>query len=222
ILGAPGSLEQVLREFPVTEVFIAGNMWKQGEEIQEAVQTCERFGVNFALPICGFRLDRDRPLHVKSPDGYQHFSCVQHQAGHLAIKRLIDILGSAMGLLVLSPLLLMVAALVKLTSKGPVFFRQTRSGLHGRQFGMLKFRSMVENAEALKASYLAKNELSGPVFKMRNDPRITPLGRVLRKFSIDELPQLINVLRGDMSLVGPRPPVPGEVAQYKAWQRRRL
>jgi lipopolysaccharide/colanic/teichoic acid biosynthesis glycosyltransferase len=111
---------------------------------------------------------------------------------------------------------------VKLTSRGPVFFRQIRSGLHGRRFGMLKFRSMVVNAESLQKEILKKNEQSGPVFKMRNDPRITPLGRFLRKFSIDELPQLINVLRGDMSLVGPRPPVPREVAQYQAWQRRRL
>ena len=111
---------------------------------------------------------------------------------------------------------------MKLTSRGPVLFRQERVGLHGRTFGMLKFRSMVTNAEELKARLMAQNEMSGPVFKMKHDPRITRIGRFIRKYSIDELPQLLNVLRGDMSIVGPRPPVPSEVAKYEAWQRRRL
>jgi lipopolysaccharide/colanic/teichoic acid biosynthesis glycosyltransferase len=115
-----------------------------------------------------------------------------------------------------------VVALIKLTSRGPVFFRQTRVGLHGRTFNMLKFRSMVVNAESLKASLAAQNEQAGPVFKMRRDPRVTSIGRFIRKYSIDELPQLINVLRGDMSVVGPRPPVPDELSKYEAWQRRRL
>jgi lipopolysaccharide/colanic/teichoic acid biosynthesis glycosyltransferase len=115
-----------------------------------------------------------------------------------------------------------MAIAIKLTSKGPVFFRQGRVGLHGRPFNMFKFRTMVANAEALKEQLLARNEQTGPVFKMKNDPRVTPIGRFLRKHSIDELPQLINVLRGDMSIVGPRPPVPQEVARYQAWQRRRL
>jgi lipopolysaccharide/colanic/teichoic acid biosynthesis glycosyltransferase len=103
-----------------------------------------------------------------------------------------------------------------------VFFRQERVGIYGRPFNMLKFRSMVVNAEALKETLQAQNEQTGPVFKIRNDPRITAIGRFIRKYSIDELPQLINVLRGDMSIVGPRPPVPKEVAQYEGWQRRRL
>jgi exopolysaccharide biosynthesis polyprenyl glycosylphosphotransferase len=140
----------------------------------------------------------------------------------MALKRGFDILSSGMALWVLAPLLVMVAMLVKLTSRGPVLFRQTRVGLHGRPFRMLKFRTMVENAEALKAQLASVNEMDGPVFKMKKDPRITPIGRFLRKFSIDELPQLINVLRGDMSVVGPRPPVPSEVARYEPWQRRRL
>ena len=124
--------------------------------------------------------------------------------------------------MILAPFLLLVAALIKLTSKGPVFFRQARVGLHGRPFNMFKFRTMVVNAEALKDQLQAKNERAGPVFKIKSDPRVTPAGRFLRKHSIDELPQLINVLRGDMSIVGPRPPVPKEVAQYEAWQQRRL
>jgi lipopolysaccharide/colanic/teichoic acid biosynthesis glycosyltransferase len=115
-----------------------------------------------------------------------------------------------------------VAAIIKLTSRGPVFFRQRRVGLHGKPFNMLKFRSMVTNAEELKAKLEALNEQSGPVFKIKNDPRITPIGRFIRKYSIDELPQLLNVLRGEMSVVGPRPPLPSEVEKYAAWQRRRL
>jgi len=112
--------------------------------------------------------------------------------------------------------------LIKLTSRGPILFKQQRVGRHGRPFNMLKFRSMVVNAEELKAKLMALNEQAGPVFKMRSDPRITAVGRFIRKFSIDELPQLVNVLRGDMTLVGPRPPVPHEVAQYEPWQWRRL
>jgi exopolysaccharide biosynthesis polyprenyl glycosylphosphotransferase len=139
-----------------------------------------------------------------------------------AMKRLFDIVASALALWLLLPLFVVVVALIKLTSRGPVFFRQTRVGLHGRTFNMLKFRSMVVNAESLKASLAAQNEQAGPVFKMRRDPRVTSIGRFIRKYSIDELPQLINVLRGDMSVVGPRPPVPDELSKYEAWQRRRL
>jgi lipopolysaccharide/colanic/teichoic acid biosynthesis glycosyltransferase len=122
----------------------------------------------------------------------------------------------------LLPLFLVVGLLIKLTSKGPILFKQERVGLNGKSFRMLKFRSMVVNAEQLKARLEALNEQSGPVFKMKNDPRITSVGRFIRRYSIDELPQLINVLRGDMSIVGPRPPVPKEVAKYEPWQRRRL
>ena len=115
-----------------------------------------------------------------------------------------------------------VVAAIRLTSRGPIFFKQVRVGLHGKPFHILKFRSMVVDAEALQARLAAQNEMTGPVFKMKHDPRITRVGRFIRKYSIDELPQLVNVLRGDMSLVGPRPPLPSEVARYQAWQRRRL
>jgi exopolysaccharide biosynthesis polyprenyl glycosylphosphotransferase len=138
------------------------------------------------------------------------------------MKRFFDIVASAAAIALLSPLLVATAFLVRLTSRGPVLFRQERVGLHGRRFHMLKFRSMVANAEQLKAQLLAQNEQSGPVFKMKRDPRVTAFGRFMRKHSIDELPQLVNVLRGDMSIVGPRPPVPSEVASYETWQRRRL
>jgi exopolysaccharide biosynthesis polyprenyl glycosylphosphotransferase len=139
------------------------------------------------------------------------------------MKRLVDIIGATLGLIALSPLMLLTALIIKLQDGGQVFFRQRRVGLHGQEFNFLKFRSMVQNADALKDKLLHLNERGeGPAFKMKNDPRITAFGRFIRKYSIDELPQLINVLRGDMSLVGPRPPVPREVAEYQPWQRRRL
>jgi lipopolysaccharide/colanic/teichoic acid biosynthesis glycosyltransferase len=137
-------------------------------------------------------------------------------------KRCLDVLGAALGLLAFSPLLAAVAVAVKLTSPGPVFFRQKRSGLGGKEFIMLKFRSMAADAEARKSSLAALNEQDGPVFKIRNDPRVTRLGRFLRSTSIDELPQLWNVLRGEMSLVGPRPLPCDETAAGRGWLRRRL
>jgi exopolysaccharide biosynthesis polyprenyl glycosylphosphotransferase len=140
----------------------------------------------------------------------------------LAVKRLGDIILSAAALLLLSPLFLVIAILIKHSSPGPVFFAQRRCTWHGRIFPMYKFRTMVANAEAIRDKLQSRNEVSGPVFKMKNDPRVTPVGRFLRKYSLDELPQLWNVFRGDMSIVGPRPPIPAEVAQYENWQRRRL
>ena len=140
----------------------------------------------------------------------------------LLAKRLVDILGSGLGMLLLLPLFAIVALAVKLTSKGPIFFAQARVGKDGRLFKMYKFRSMRADAEAHKALLQAKNEASGPVFKIENDPRMTKVGSFLRKFSLDELPQFWNVFTGDMSVVGPRPPIPTEVAQYTEWERLRL
>ena len=139
-----------------------------------------------------------------------------------AFKRAIDVTGAALGLVALSPLLAAIAVAVKLDSRGPVFYRQQRAGRGGRPFAFHKFRSMVVDADARLAELGGRNEASGPIFKMRNDPRVTRVGAVLRKYSLDELPQLWNVLRGDMSLVGPRPPKVEEVPGYERWQRRRL
>lgn len=138
------------------------------------------------------------------------------------IKRLIDIVCSFLGVLVLSPLFIIIAIIIKMTSKGPVFFSQKRVGKNGKEFDMYKFRSMVVNAEELKDKLAAKNEMSGPMFKMKDDPRVTKVGKFIRKTSIDELPQLWNVLKGDMSLVGPRPSLPKEVAQFESWMYKRL
>ncbi len=139
------------------------------------------------------------------------------------LKRAIDVAGSLALLVALSPLFAVVAAIIKLTDWGPVFFWQTRVGRYGREFPFPKFRSMVTNAETLKDQLLANNDHGDSVtFKMKRDPRVTRIGRIIRKLSIDELPQLWCVLKGDMSLVGPRPPVPREVAKYTLAQRRRL
>jgi exopolysaccharide biosynthesis polyprenyl glycosylphosphotransferase len=223
LLGAASDVERVLRSVPVDEVFIAGNVRAQGDEMQAAVQVCEKLGVPFALPAFAFRLERAHAVEARAvSDGYLHYQTVLPRPVQLAMKRAFDVVVAAAALWTLSPVLVLVVVLVKLTSRGPIFFRQTRVGLHGREFAMLKFRSMVANAEALKVSLSKANEQSGPVFKMRNDPRVTAVGRIIRKYSIDELPQLFNVLRGEMSVVGPRPPLPQEVSQYDAWQRRRL
>jgi exopolysaccharide biosynthesis polyprenyl glycosylphosphotransferase len=160
-------------------------------------------------PVTGLPL-----LHVEEPE----FAGVRR-----LVKGAVDRIGAFFVLLMLSPVILLIAALVRLTTPGPALFRQTRIGRDGREFSMIKFRTMVRNAESLKASLAASNENGdGLLFKMRADPRITPLGRILRKYSLDELPQLFNVLAGSMSLVGPRPPLPAEVAQYGDDVRRRL
>lgn len=142
---------------------------------------------------------------------------------YLFLKRLIDIIGSGLGILILIPVFLIIGILIKLEDpKGSVFFSQKRNGLNGKEFNMYKFRSMVHNAEDLLESLMSKNEMDGPVFKIKDDPRITKIGKFIRKTSLDELPQLFNVLKGDMSLVGPRPPIPREVIQYNKYQYQRL
>lgn len=137
-------------------------------------------------------------------------------------KRVIDVLGSMIGIILLSPIFFVVAVLIKIDSKGSVIFSQTRVGKNGKEFKMYKFRSMVVNAEELKKKLLEQNEMSGPMFKMKDDPRITKIGKFIRKTSIDELPQLINVLKGEMSLVGPRPSLPKEVEKFEPWMKKRL
>jgi len=140
----------------------------------------------------------------------------------LAVKRVVDVVGASVALVLLSPLLIGIAIAIRADTRGPVLFRQARVGLHGRPFTMVKFRTMVPDAEARLADLVAHNEISGHAFKMAVDPRVTRVGRFLRRSSLDELPQFWNVLIGEMSLVGPRPPIPAEVAGYDLWHRRRL
>jgi len=140
----------------------------------------------------------------------------------LTVKRALDIVASSLGLLILAPLFAVISMAIIIDNPGSVYFKQKRVGKNGRIFDFYKFRSMVANAEELKAELAAANEAEGPVFKIKYDPRVTKLGAFLRKYSIDELPQLYNVLKGDMSLVGPRPPIPREVEGYGDWEWRRL
>jgi exopolysaccharide biosynthesis polyprenyl glycosylphosphotransferase len=150
------------------------------------------------------------------------FAPVHHGRVQLVVKRSMDVVGGACLLALSAPLIGVAALLVKATSRGPVFFRQVRCGLRGRPFVMLKLRTMYVDAEERRWEFEAMNEMDGPVFKIKHDPRVIPAVRWLRRFSVDETPQFWNVLRGDMSLVGPRPPLPEEVAQYRPRDRRRL
>jgi len=142
--------------------------------------------------------------------------------GYFIIKKIIDVIGALCGIILLSPVMIVVAIWIKLDSKGPVFFGQNRVGQDGKAFKMYKFRSMCTNAECLLDDLKSKNEMSGPMFKMKADPRITKIGRFIRNTSIDELPQLFNILNGEMSIVGPRPSLPKEVAQFTSFQKQRL
>jgi len=147
----------------------------------------------------------------------------QHSPELLGIKRCMDAAFAIIGIILTAPIMLLCAVLIRTTCGTPIFFRQRRSGLNGREFRMYKFRTMEPNAEAKLADVAHLNQCDGPVYKARErDPRVTRIGPFLRRWSLDELPQLFNVLRGDMSIVGPRPPIPSEVRQYDRWQRRRL
>ena len=174
--------------------------------------------VQVCTPISAGTLD-DAQLQIVRPP---IISAGWHSPTRLACKRVLDIVGSAIMLLMLSPLFLILAALVKLTSRGPVFYRWRVVGKGGRPFVGYKFRSMIDNADELQPELLARNEMTGPVFKLTRDPRVTRLGAWLRRYSLDELPQLYSVLKGDMSLVGPRPPLETEYAQFTDYQKQKL
>lgn len=222
-LGDVSALAAFLESTPVDEVYLATAITPHHAALQKVIATCERLGTPFAVPAQVFRFERALPLDVHAvPDGYLHYHCTMDRPLTARLKRASDIVLSAAALVVLAPLLAVVVVLIKLTSPGPVFFKQVRVGLRGKTFEMFKFRSMVVDAERRLAVRLEHNEQTGPTLKMARDPRVTAIGRVIRKYNIDELPQLFNVLGGEMSIVGPRPPVPSEVAQYQPWQRRRL
>jgi len=195
---------------------------KRLSELEDVLLLCDESGVQTRVAVDFFpHVNSEVYLDRLYQTPLLTFSAAPADELRLMAKRALDIVVAAAALVLLSPLMLLIALLVRLTSPGPVIFRQQRCGLNGRRFTLYKFRSMCENAEELKPQLAHLNEKK-TAFKIANDPRVTPLGRLLRKFSLDELPQLWNVLRGDMSLVGPRPPVPEEVERYERWQRRRL
>lgn len=216
-------LVESLHRHSVGRVLFAGGHVHMNR-IEEAIMACEAEGVeawllaNFiktSIARPAFDLFGEQPMLV--------FRTTPDLSWALIMKAFVDFLGALLGIIVLTPLLLLIALAVRLTSPGVVIFRQMRGGRHGAPFAMYKFRSMYSDAEQRKAELEAMNQMSGPVFKMDQDPRITPLGRFLRKYSLDELPQLLNVLMGDMSLVGPRPLPLYEVARFEtAAHRRRL
>jgi exopolysaccharide biosynthesis polyprenyl glycosylphosphotransferase len=192
-------------------------------EIRNLVEICNETGVVFRVQSSMSTID---PMQINfktiNKKGRLTLVDIPSLKLPLEVKTMADFYFSFFALIILSPLLMFIAVLIKLDSKGPVFFTQERVGLRGRKFNLYKFRTMVENAEDMLEKIREKNEMDGPTFKIKNDPRITRLGRFLRKTGIDEFPQLINVIRGEMSLIGPRPPLESEVQQYERWHLRRL
>ncbi len=212
----------LLRESAIDEVVIACPRSLLAS-IAPVVACCSAAGIPVTMPtdVFGDYFPLPRVSRLGSTAALR-FAPVHHSRSMLLVKRGIDIVGAAIGLIVAAPVLAVAAVAIKLSSPGPVLFRQSRSGLHGRRFEMLKLRTMYRDAEERRQELLHLNEMDGPVFKIRGDPRITPVSRFLRRYSVDEIPQLWNVLTGDMSLVGPRPPIPAEVALYETSERRRL
>ena len=195
----------------------------EGGEMLNLVRTLKAVGVRVSvlprlLEVVGSSVEFD-DLHGVTVMGVRRFELTRSSA---VVKRSFDLLGASLGLLAVSPLLAVIAVAIKLDSRGPVFFRQLRVGQHGERFYMLKFRTMVPDAEALKDSLRDRNEAQEGLFKIADDPRVTRVGRFLRKSALDELPQLFNILKGEMSLVGPRPLVIEEDQRVEGWHRRRL
>ena len=222
VLAGLADLPKILREKVIDEViFVIPRNWVT--RMEPCILECELIGVRATMAVDLFNLHFAK---AQSTDlagiPLISFDTTPMDQWRLALKRTLDFVTATIGLILLAPLFLTVAWAIKITSPGPVFFRQVRCGINGRRFLLYKFRSMSADAEARRAELEHLNEMDGPVFKVTNDPRLTPVGRWLRKLSIDELPQLFNVLRGEMSLVGPRPPLPSEVEKYEPWQRRRL
>ena len=221
-LGKLDRLEEILHSQVVDEVAIC-LPFSQWGLIDAITHLCEEEGKIVRIPMDV--LDRAISVgRVEDLDGTPVFSLVSGPDRTLALatKRLLDVFVSAIGLVVLSPVLLAISVAIALDGGAPVLFRQDRIGLHGRTFRVVKFRTMTRDAEARQAGLESQNEIQGRAFKMTNDPRVTRVGRFLRRTSLDELPQLLNVFRGEMSLVGPRPPLPREVDGYDLWHRRRL
>lgn len=191
--------------------------------IQSLIQTCEEIGVVFRLQSDLSPMTYSNAYLTYFNDiSFLTFNHAQRNRYAMIWKTFLDFWISFTIIFLLSPFMLIIAIAIKLSSSGPVVFKQERVGLRGRKFYIYKFRTMVQNAEKLKETLMEQNESDGPAFKIRKDPRITQVGRILRKTGLDELPQLFNILRGEMSLIGPRPPLPDEVEQYERWQLRRL
>ncbi|MBI5191635.1 MAG: sugar transferase [Nitrospirae bacterium] len=224
VIGSIEKLDERLRTRTIDEVvFAATEEEMPWDKVRHAMYICEEYGVRVLILPKFFDM-RLSSIRVEELGGLQMvtFETGNARLSHRMVKRVMDISVSLAALAVSGPVMAVIALLIKLDSPGPVLFHQKRCGMNGRVFDFLKFRSMRADAEKRKREIETLNEMSGPAFKMKDDPRITRIGKWIRKYSLDELPQLINVLKGDMSIVGPRPPLPSEVERYERWQRRRL
>ncbi|GIK38247.1 MAG: UDP-phosphate galactose phosphotransferase [Chloroflexota bacterium] len=221
-LGGLDNLPDVLREQAIDEVIIT-LPWQYHRKIVSIMTLCERGGIRTRIVPDLFQMTISR-MQVEDIAGVPMIGVKEVSISGLnqVVKRSIDLVFAGLALVSGAPLMALLALMIKLESPGPVLFRQERVGRNGRCFTVYKFRSMVEGAEEQQEALQEFNEADGPLFKIRDDPRTTHVGKLLRKFSLDELPQLYNVLRGEMSLIGPRPPLPAEVKQYQEWHKRRL
>jgi len=222
VLGTMDDIPKIYRANTIDQALFCVPYDQLGR-IEQAIYYFETVGVNVHVAMDYFK---GRFAYARTSSFFDTpfltFESTREKIFSLLIKRFTDIFLSLAGLIILSPVYLISAALIKLTSPGPIFYVQERGSMNGRRFKLYKFRTMGADAEEHLVDLQARNEMNGPAFKLKDDPRVTRVGRILRKFSIDELPQLWNVLKGDMSLVGPRPPLLNEVNQYDDWQRRRL
>jgi exopolysaccharide biosynthesis polyprenyl glycosylphosphotransferase len=222
ILGTYEDIEPLLHDNIIDEIIVCLPIDQFGQ-IRKVIECCEREGVQMRI-YSDFFCRLVKKVRVDQPYGMNIISLMATTDDELKlyIKRLLDIWVSGVMLIVLSPLFLILTLLIKATSKGPILYQWNVVGLNKKPFKSWKFRTMVLNADQMKTELLDRNEMAGPVFKIKNDPRVTKIGKVMRRFSLDELPQLCSVFKGDMSLVGPRPAGPHELARYDSWHRRKL
>jgi exopolysaccharide biosynthesis polyprenyl glycosylphosphotransferase len=228
VIGTLEDFQDILLAKTIDEIVFALPL-KIVDNVTEYIRVAEKLGINIRI-MPDFQIQKImyRPesasIFLEKFVGMPTIALSSLPAGDtgLYFKTATDYVGAVLLFIVTSPLFLLIGLAIRSTSKGPVIFKQERCGLNGRKFTIYKFRTMVEGAEKLRDHLERENEMDGPVFKLKKDPRITTVGRFLRKTSLDELPQLINILKGEMSIVGPRPPLPDEVGKYKLWQRRRL
>lgn len=222
VMGSFKDLAKILDENIVSEVvFILPRKWLA--QLEDYIKICEKVGVKATIAVDFFNTSIAKPI-VTELNGLPLLTLDTTPVDEfqLFLKRIIDIVIASIALILSLPVFIVYSVALKLTSPGPILFKQKRCGLYGRIFTLYKFRTMVVDADKMLDKVKDFNESDGPIFHSRSDPRVIPLGRVLRKTSLDELPQLINVLKGDMSVIGPRPPLPEEVMEYERWQRRRL